>query len=76
MYYLMDVISWLTQLNQIFQKEDFDASIVRACISTTRKEIGKVRKGEGLYTKKLAETLKQDDFGSDSFQTTFLALFE
>ena len=76
MYYLMDVIPWLTQLNQIFQKEDFDVSIVRACISTHLKEIGKGGKGEGPYTKKLAETLKQDDSGSDSFQTTFLALFE
>ena len=27
MYYLMDVIPWLTQLNQIFQKEDLDVSI-------------------------------------------------
>ena len=31
MYYLMDVIPWLTQLNQIFQKEDLDVSIIRAC---------------------------------------------
>ena len=35
MYYLMDVIPWLTQLNQIFQKEDLDVSIIRTCISTT-----------------------------------------
>ena len=44
MYYLMDVIPWLTQLNQIFQKEDVDVSVIRACISTTLKEIGKVKK--------------------------------
>ena len=35
MYYLMDVIPWLTQLNQIFQKVDLDVSIIRTCISST-----------------------------------------
>ena len=63
MYYLMDVIPWLTQLNQIFQKEDLDVSIIRTCISTTLKEIGKVKEGNGFYTKKLTETLKQDESG-------------
>jgi len=60
MYYLMDVIPWLTRLTQIFQ-EDLDVSIIRACISTTLKEIGEVEKGNGFYTKKLTETLKQDE---------------
>lgn len=55
MYYLMDVIPWLTQLNQIFQKEVLDVSIIRTCISTTLKEIGEVKKGNGFYTKKLTE---------------------
>ena len=28
MYYLMDIIPWVTQLNSIFQKEDLDVSII------------------------------------------------
>ena len=28
LYYLMDVIPWLTQLTQIFQKQDLDVSII------------------------------------------------
>ena len=63
MHYLMDVIPWLTRLKQIFQKEDLDVSVIRACISTTLKEIGEVIKGSGFYTKKLTETLKQDESG-------------
>ena len=76
MYYLMDVIPWLTQLNQIFQKEDLDVSIIRACISTTLKEIGEVKKGNGFYTKKLTETLKQDESGNWYVGEHKISLFE
>ena len=57
--YLMDVIPWATQVNSIFQKEDLDVSITRACISTTLSEIAKVKECSGFYIKKLNETLKQ-----------------
>ena len=43
MYYLMDIIPWVKQLNSIFQKEDLDVSIIQACISTTVSEIAKVK---------------------------------
>ena len=49
--------------NSIFQKEDLDVSIIQACISTTLSEIAKVNEGSGYYTKKLDESLKQDESG-------------
>ena len=49
--------------NSIFQKEDLDVSITQACISTTLSEIAKVNEGSGYYTKKLDESLKQDESG-------------
>ena len=61
MYYLMDIIPWVTQLNSIFQKEDLDVSIIQASISTTLTEIAKVKEGSGYYTKKVNESLKQDE---------------
>ena len=59
----MDIIPWVTQLNGIFQNEDLDFSIIQACISTTLSEIAKVKEGSGYYTKKLDESLKQDESG-------------
>ena len=61
MYYLMDIMPWVTQLNSTFQKEDLDVSIIQACISTTLTEIAKVKEGSGYYTKKVDESLKQDE---------------
>ena len=61
MYYLMDIMPWVTQLNSTFQKEDLDVSIIQACISTTLTEIAKVKEGSGYYTKKLDESLKQNE---------------
>ena len=49
MYYLMDIIPWVTQLKSIFRKEDVDVSIIQACISTTLSEIAKVKDGSGYY---------------------------
>ena len=46
--------------NSIFQKEDLDVSII---ISTTLSEIAKVNEESGYYTKKLDESLKQDESG-------------
>lgn len=59
----MDIIPWVTQLNSIFQKEDVDVSIIQACIPTTLSEIAKVKEESGDYTKKLDESLKQDESG-------------
>lgn len=62
MFYLMDVsIPWVTHLNSIFQTEDLDVSVIKACTSTTLSEITKVKEGGGFYTKKLGETLKQSN---------------
>ena len=49
MYYLMDIIPWVTQLKSIFRKEDVDVSIIQACISTTLSEIAKVKEGSGYF---------------------------
>lgn len=62
MFYLVDVIiPWVTCLNSIFQTEDLDVSVIKACTSTTLSEITKVKEGGGFYTKKLGESLKQSN---------------
>ena len=66
MYYLMDVIPWVTQLNSNISERGstyVDVSIIRACVSSTLSEIAKVKEGSGFYTKKLDESLKQDESG-------------
>ncbi|XP_077869655.1 zinc finger protein 862-like [Saccoglossus kowalevskii] len=63
---LMDIISIVTRLNLVFQKDEIDIAAVKPCVRATIEQLKQYKEGnvKGFYTTKFQDEVKVSDDGS------------
>ena len=75
LYLLSDVLSLLSKLSLIFQKENIDLCVVRPAVSSTIAAVKVLRDTPGVYLKQLDQTVDKltTDFGLQISSTLTLS---